>query len=86
MFTQLFMTTTKTRKKKVTTMTEQTKPLTNNVTVQSHLPDITLISRDAYWNDLKSRVSIHNHEINAALKELKDTVEWTKTTYKNIVK
>ena len=81
------------RKKRTTTkyktMTEQT-PLVNDTInkqtshsletitkVQSHLPDIQLISRDALLNDFKNRVKINNYEVGQAMEDLKKVVEAT---------
>ena len=82
------------RKKRTTTkyktMTEQT-PLVNDTIneqtthsletitkVQSHLPEIQLISRDALLNDFKNRVKINNYEVRTAIKEFKQLVNQAK--------
>ena len=46
--------------------------------VQSHLPDIQLIDRNALWEDFKNRVKINNYELNQAMKDLKNVVEQSK--------
>ena len=64
-----------TRKK---TMTEQTTPSLETLTkVQSHLPDVQLIDRNALWEDLKNRIKINNYEVSQAMEDLKKVV--TKT-------
>ena len=57
------------------TITEQT-PVTLTK-VQSQLPDVQLISRDALWEDFKTRLSINNYEVTEAMKQLKDVVHQT---------
>ena len=58
------------------TMTEQTKPSLETLTkVQSHLPDVHLISRDALWQDFQARLKINNYEVSEALKDLKNVVK-----------
>ena len=46
--------------------------------VQSHLPDIQLIDRNALWEDFRNRVKINNYELNQAMKDLKNVVEQSK--------
>ena len=46
--------------------------------VQSHLPDIQLIDRNALWEDFRNRVKINNYELNQAMKDLKKVVEQSK--------
>ena len=59
-------------------MTEQTKPSLETLTkVQSHLPDVQLIDRNALWEDLKNRIKINNYEVSQAMEDLKKVV--TKT-------
>ena len=64
----------------------QSKPRVNNLTVQSHLPDYRVITRDAYIKDMKARINIHNYEVNALYQQIKDTFTWTKEAYKKITK
>ena len=45
--------------------------------VQSHLPDVQLIDRNALWEDLKNRVKINNYECRQAMKDLKKVVAET---------
>ena len=60
------------------TMTEQTTPSLETLTkVQSHLPDVQLIDRNALWEDFKQRVKINNYEVSQAMEDLKKVV--TKT-------
>ena len=58
------------------TITEQV-PVTLTK-VQSHLPDIQLIDRNALWEDFRNRVKINNYELNQAMKDLKNVVEQSK--------
>ena len=59
------------------TMTEQ-KPTTQTLTkVQSHLPDVQLIDRNALWEDFKQRVKINNYEVSQAMEDLKKVVNET---------
>ena len=69
MFTQLLLMTTSLKprpkyKRRTTTektMTEQTTPSPQTLTkVQSHLPDVQLIDRNALWDDFKNRMKINN--------------------------
>ena len=63
---------------KTKTMTEQTTPSLETLTkVQSHLPDVQLIDRNALWEDLKNRVKINNYEVTQAMKDLKKVVTET---------
>ena len=64
-----------TRKK---TMTEQTSHSLRTLTkVQSHLPDVQLIDRNALWEDFKQRVKINNYEVSQAMEDLKKVVTET---------
>ena len=54
------------------TITKQT-PVTLTK-VQSHLPDIQLIDRNALWEDFQNRLKINNYEINQAMEDLKKVV------------
>ena len=66
-------------------MTEQTKSTPQTLTkVQSHLPDIQLIERNALWEDFKNRMKINNYEVNEALKDLKNVVNKTKDLYNKV--
>ena len=58
-------------------MTEQSSTPTTLTKVQSHLPDVQLIEREALWEDFKNRVRINNYEVSAAFKDLKDVVNQT---------
>ena len=59
-------------------MTEQTTPSLETLTkVQSHLPDVQLIDRNALWEDLKNRIKINNYEVSQAMKDLKEVVNET---------
>ena len=63
-------------------MTEQTYPVKTTspdtiTKVQSHLPDIQLIEREALWNDFQNRLKINNYEVGKAMEDLKNVVEAT---------
>ena len=64
-----------TRKSK--TMTEQSSTPQTLTKVQSHLPDVQLIDRNALWEDFKNRMKINNYEVNEAMKQLRDVVNHT---------
>ena len=59
------------------TMTEQSSTPQTLTKVQSHLPNVQLIERDALWEDFKNRMKINNYEVSAALKDLKQVVDET---------
>ena len=60
------------------TMTEQTTPSLETLTkVQSHLPDVQLIDRNALWEDFTNRMKINNYEVSEAMKQLRDVVHHT---------
>ena len=71
--------TPKPRYKRTTkTMTEQSTPSTQTLTkVQSHLPDIQLIDRNALWDDFNNRMKINNYEVSKALEDLRKVVDQT---------
>ena len=69
---------------KVVIPTEQT-PVTITK-VQSQLPDVQLIDRDALCEDFKNRVKINNYELKEAMNDLKSVVEFTKKTYQRLSK
>ena len=67
------------------TMTEQTKPPLQTLTkVQSHLPDVQLIERDALWEEFRNRMKINNYEVKAAMDDLKQVVHRTKELYSKV--
>ena len=69
------------------TINEQTSHSLETITkVQSHLPDIQLISRDALLNDFKNRVKINNYEVRTAIKEFNQLVSQAKELYNSKVK
>jgi len=73
--------------RKSKTMTEQSSHSSPTLTkVQSHLPDVYLIERDQLWNDVTQRWKIHNYEVSAAMKDLKDVVNRTKDLYNKVKK
>ena len=59
-------------------MTEQTPtPLHTLTKVQSHLPDVQLIDRNALWEDFTNRMRINNYEVREVMKDLKKVVTET---------
>ena len=62
-------------------MTEQPKVVITEQTtitltkVQSHLPDVQLIDRNALWEDFRNRVKINTYECREALADLKKVVK-----------
>ena len=61
--------------RKTKTMTEQSTPSLETLTkVQSHLPDVQLIDRNALWEDFKNRVKINNYEVSQAMEDLKKVI------------
>ena len=58
-------------------MTEQSSTPKTLTKVQSHLPDVQLIERDALWEDFKNMMKINNYEVSVALKDLKQVVDET---------
>ena len=59
------------------TMTEQSSTPKTHTKVQSHLPDVQLIERNALWEDFKNRMKINNYEVSEAMKQLRDVVNHT---------
>ena len=45
--------------------------------VQSHLPDVQLIDRNALWEDFQNRIKINNYECKQAMEDLKHVVKQT---------
>ena len=43
--------------------------------VQSHLPDIQLIDRNALWEDFQNRLKINNYEVREAMADLNKVVK-----------
>ena len=59
-------------------MTEQTTPSLETLTkVQSHLPDVQLIERNALWEDFTNRMRINNYEVGKAMEDLRKVVKAT---------
>ena len=62
-------------------MTEQPKVVNTEQTpitltkVQSHLPDVHLIDRNALWEDFQNRLKINNYEVRQAMEDLKKVVK-----------
>ena len=70
------------------TMTEQTTRTQSNdssltttpqtlTKVQSHLPEVQLIERDALWEEFRNRMKINNYEVSKAMEDLKSVVHQT---------
>ena len=64
-------------------MTEQPKVIITKQTpitltkVQSHLPEVQLIDRNALWDDFRNRMKINNYELKQAMEDLKGVVKAT---------
>ena len=43
--------------------------------VQSHLPEIQLIDRNALWEDFQNRLKINNYEVREAMADLNKVVK-----------
>ena len=63
--------------RKSKTMTEQSSTPQTLTKVQSHLPDVQLIDRNALWEDFTNRMKINNYEVTQAMKDLKKVVTET---------
>ena len=63
--------------RKSKTMTEQSSTPQTLTKVQSHLPNVQLIDRNALWEDFKNRMKINNYEVSEAMKQLRDVVNHT---------
>ena len=61
--------------RKSKTMTEQSSPPQTLTKVQSHLPDVQLIERNALWEDFKNRLKINNYEWKKVVEELHEVVK-----------
>ena len=46
--------------------------------VQSHLPEIQLIDRNALWEDFQNRLKINNYEVREAMADLNKVVKQMK--------
>ena len=62
-----------------------TRPFPEELTVKSHLPEVTVLNREAYWSDFKNRLSIHNYEVGEAMKELRVASDWMNTNGRKLV-
>ena len=67
--------TEQTYESKVTTTEQVPVTLTK---VQSHLPDIQLIDRNALWEDFQNRLKINNYEVREAMADLNKVVKQMK--------
>ena len=47
-------------------------------------PDVTLLTNEQLWNDLKNRVRVHNYEFSMMIRDLKQMIEWTQEQVKQI--
>lgn len=73
--------TTSTREENLST----TRPFPESMTVQTHLPDVTVLNREAYWSDFKNRMAVHNYEVGEAMKELRVAADWINKNGKELV-
>ncbi len=62
-----------------------TRTFPDAMTVQSHLPDVTVLNREAYWSDFKNRMAIHNYEVGEAMKELKVATDWLNVNGRKVI-
>ena len=54
------------------------EPSLNTITkVQSHLPEVQLIERNALWEEFRNRMKINNYEVSKAMEDLKSVVHQT---------
>ena len=53
--------------------------------VQSHLPDVQLIDRNALWEDFQNRLKINNYEVSQAMKDLKEVVKKSQPYIEKVV-
>ena len=53
--------------------------------VQSHLPEIQLIDRNALWEDFQNRLKINNYEVSQAMKDLKEVVKKSQPYIEKVV-
>ena len=53
--------------------------------VQSHLPDVQLIDRNALWEDFQNRLKINNYECKEALADLKKVVKASQPYVERVV-
>ena len=70
--------------RKSKTMTEQSSTPQTLTKVQSHLPDVQLIDRNALWEDFNNRLKINNYEVKEAFADLKKVVNQTKELYSKV--
>ena len=70
--------------RKSKTMTEQSSTPQTLTKVQSHLPDVQLIERNALWDDFKNRIKINNYEVSQVMEDLKKVVNQTKELYSKV--
>ena len=63
--------------RKSKTMQEQSSTSQSVTKVQSHLPDVQLIDRNALWEDFNNRLKINNYEVSKAMQDLKFVVNQT---------
>ena len=53
--------------------------------VQSHLPEIQLIDRNALWEDFQNRLKINNYEVRQAMEDLKEVVKKSQPYIEKVV-
>ena len=80
---------TRTRKatapKAVATKAVQSVPIVEPTPVAVlEKPDVTLLTNEQLWNDLKNRVRVHNYEFSMMIRDLKQMIEWTQEQVKQI--
>ena len=74
------------RKQATVTMNQQT-PLKAEIPAAPRTrPDVTLIDREAYWNDFQNRMKIHDYELAEAMSDLKKLAAWTNDSIKKLLK
>ena len=62
-----------------------TRTFPETMTVESHLPNVTVINREAYWSDFKNRMAIHDYEVGEAMKELRVAVDWMNVNGRKVI-
>ena len=74
----------KTRTRKATAQTKAVAPIVQSVPVVESTPtdvlvkpDVTLLTNEQLWTDLKNRVRVHNYEFSMMIRDLKQMIDWT---------
>lgn len=47
-------------------------------------PDVVLLTNEQLWSDLQNRVKVHNYEFALAVRDLKNTIEFTKAQFAKV--